>query len=146
MASINAKLRDLRLRRPSREDLEEINYQTAAEDNDRGAALLITALVEGTLATAIIRHLRINSHLGALFDNNGPLSTLEARDVFAFALGIIGVETHHNLGIVRHVRNTFAHASAPVTFATPEIAEACEALRGTDPKGNYSFCIISQRC
>jgi len=46
----------------------------------------------------------------------------------AYALGIIGNETKENLGIIRRVRNTFAHAASPVSFSTNCVHQACDLL------------------
>jgi hypothetical protein len=42
--------------------------------------------------------------------------------------GIIGPKTTENMEIVRLVRSVFAHAMVDVTFAIPEISEACSRL------------------
>jgi hypothetical protein len=129
MASVNAKLRALRLRRPTLAEIEEINRQAEADNNDRGASILAATMVENALVFALSRHLRIPTNLGKLFENEGPLATFDDRVRMSLALSIFGADTHHNLETIKHVRNTFAHASAPITFATPEIAAACGALR-----------------
>ena len=46
----------------------------------------------------------------------------------AKALKIFGTETEANLGLIRAIRNAFAHSTIPITFETPEIIELCRFL------------------
>jgi hypothetical protein len=135
--SIKSKLTDLTLRHPSQADIDEINRQIDAEDNDRGAAVLAVTLVENALAYAISRRdSRFSYRHKKLFQYNGLFSTLYARITLAEAMNIFGPVTNHNLDLIKHIRNVFAHASVPVKFSTPEINEACLALKApSDLKG-----------
>jgi hypothetical protein len=135
--SIKSKLMALTLRHPSQADIDEINRQIEAEDNDRGAAVLAATLVENALAFALSRRdSRIAQRYSQLFQYNGLLSTFDARIKFAESMNIFGPLTNHNLDLIQHIRNVFAHASVPVKFSTPEINDACLALKAPrDLKG-----------
>lgn len=139
MVSTSTKLRELRLKQPSYEDLILIKRQIVNEINDRGAAVLASTLVEGALRHAISQHLDPSfSKLGSVFDNNGPMSSFDNRIISAEALGIIGTITTANLKLIKEVRNTFAHSSTPITFLTEEIAEACHGL-ADEPGANFTY-------
>lgn len=136
--STKTKLRDLRLRAPKPADVAEINLQIKTEHNDRGAAMLAATLLENTLRWAIFRRFvevayRFSRQSTAYFDNNGMLSTFDAKLKFGDTLNTLGPVTLSNLDLIKHIRNTFAHSGIPITFSTPEIASACDEL--TPPEG-----------
>jgi hypothetical protein len=128
--SINSDLRALRMRSPTLGDVEEIHRQIVTEKNDRGTAILAATLVENAITYAISRqNSRFAYRARKLFENNGPISTLDAKILIADCFGMLGPNTRHNLDIIKHIRNTFAHARIPITFITSEIESACHALR-----------------
>lgn len=151
MVSVNAKLRALRIRMPSGEEHSQILKQVNLAGNDRGAAILLTTYVERTIAQAIsLRIPGAANHYSKLFENDGMLSTLDCRIIMANVLGIIGPTTVENLNTIKHVRNTFAHASIAVTFETQEIKDACSSLttflRDEHPEGakkQYASCCLA---
>jgi Mannitol repressor len=129
--SISSELRKLRLRRPTLLQIEEVNRLVEIEENDRGAAILAATLIDTTLAYAIKKRMPGGATYGRLFESGGPLSTIDAKILVAYGLDIFKADTYHDLDILRHVRNTFAHAPSPVSFKTPEIANACMTLRSS---------------
>lgn len=79
---------------------------------------------------------RFGRQSGEYFENNGLFSTFDAEIVIAETLAVFDGETFYNLDIIKHVRNTFAHCATPIKFSTPEIADACDALKAPpDLKG-----------
>jgi hypothetical protein len=127
--SISSALRKLRLQRSSLQYMEEFYRQIDAEQNHRGAAILAAVLVNDALESALCRRLpNPTNYFTRLFDNEGPLSTLDAKILMAQCFGIIGSLTQRNLETVKHVRNTFAHAGVPIDFSTKEIVDACNTL------------------
>jgi hypothetical protein len=127
--SVSSALRKLRLRGTSQQYLEEFYRQINAEENDRGAAILAAITVDIMLTNTIIRRLPKGAPMYTqVFENQGPLGTFDGKIVIAQAFGIIGPNTRKNLDTIKHIRNTFAHAGIPITFSTPEIADACNSL------------------
>jgi hypothetical protein len=57
MPSVNAKLRAIRSRFPAMADIDEINKQIDAEQNDRGAAILAATLIDNILRYVIIKRI-----------------------------------------------------------------------------------------
>jgi hypothetical protein len=45
------------------------------------------------------------------------------------ALGIFGQQTRADLNCIRDIRNAFAHSRALISFATPEVRDACGQLQ-----------------
>jgi mannitol operon repressor len=58
----------------------------------------------------------------------GPLSSLSARTDAAYILGLISADEHHDLTLVRRIRNAFAH-DYQIDFTTPSVKDRCAELR-----------------
>lgn len=99
-------------------------------ENDRTVALVCSTLIEEALKDAILSRMVQLSRDDSdkLFSGYAPLASMSAKTLIAFALGIIGKKTRQNLQTLRAVRNAFAHARAPLTFDTIEVAAACKHL------------------
>lgn len=91
---------------------------------DRGAAILMAANLEYHLQIAIERKLSENER-DILFDDD---TTFAKKIQMGRNLGLFGPQTNQSLTIIRKIRNVFAHARVPVSFATPEINDACAIL------------------
>jgi hypothetical protein len=59
----------------------------------------------------------------------GKYGTFDKKIKAAFDLDLMGVDTRHNLEIVRSVRNAFAHSMTDVRFTTPAIKAACDLIK-----------------
>ncbi len=79
-----------------------------------------------------------NEKYSSLFsDESAPLGTLHAKILIADTLGILGKQTFQNLNLIKHIRNTFAHAVLPIDFLTKQIADACNALVLSDTPNTF---------
>ena len=130
MASKIQKLRDITTKPATPEHQEEYNKQTGAKADDRSLCLLLTAMLENELDTAIDHWIgeqttELRKHL---YEHDGPLGNLSRKITMAAALELIGPVSHENLRLIRHVRNAFAHAKAPITFKTNEVSTVCADL------------------
>jgi DNA-binding MltR family transcriptional regulator len=79
------------------------------------------------IVNRLIRNLSRDDH-DALFLATGPLASLRAKTLMAFAMGIIDSQTRHDLDTIREVRNALAHTSLKISFDTPEVAALCNGL------------------
>src|ERR1700694_3255622 len=130
MVSKTKALRQLSQRAMTVEEHEAFISEIRAEKNDRGACLLLAAHVENSLDSAIISLFSLSSEQQErLFNQDAPLGTFSRKILFANAVQIIGSITTKNLDIIRHVRNAFAHAKAPINFKTPEVEAICNDLQ-----------------
>ncbi len=104
--------------------VDEIEKQT-----DRGAAIIAAATIDDVLQDLITaRLIELSSkRKKALFESNGPLSSLSAKIEMAFALGLFNRERRESLDLIRDVRNRFAHMMNPVSFDHPDISAIVEA-------------------
>jgi hypothetical protein len=114
---------------PAPEYFTEFFKQVRGENNDRGAAILTATNTDNSLKYALSRRLGVtkNNH-EELFGLSGPMGTFDLKIRMAKALKIFGAETEANLGLIRAIRNAFAHSTIPITFETPEIIELCRFL------------------
>jgi hypothetical protein len=91
--------------------------------------------LEKALESAIIRRLPqvTSENFKRLFDDErAPIGTVDAKILIADSLGILGKETLGNLDLIKHIRNTFAHAVLPIDFSTKQISDTCDALVVTE--------------
>jgi hypothetical protein len=101
------------------------------EQNERASAIVLGAMVEASLMSALTWGMSIDDpdlH-DRIFEGDGPLSDFSGKILMASALRLIGPIARLDLDIIRHVRNAFAHSLINVSFATPEIMETCDRLK-----------------
>lgn len=103
------------------------------EESDRGAALVGVAYLDELLARLFRAQTLTEKVSEELFGRFGPLSSFSSRIDVAYCLGWIGRETHRDLNLLRKIRNEFAHAHGPVTFADAAVKARCSELQ--IPKG-----------
>jgi DNA-binding MltR family transcriptional regulator len=64
----------------------------------------------------------------ALFVGNGCLAMFSSRIKLSYALGLIGEAERHDLDIIRHIRNDFAHDESSINFESSSINKRCNSL------------------
>jgi hypothetical protein len=117
--------KDFTKSRPSvsaREDMEREFYG----QNDRACGVLNASWVEQSLETAISRTLARPA--SKLFDTEGSFPTFSVKIQMAYALGLFGEKTNHDLLLIRTMRNGFAHCQLPLRFDIPEVKAVCDHL------------------
>lgn len=98
---------------------------------DRAAALIVAALLEDALKTAISTHFVSvdDNTINQLFSSgvdDGPLATFSARIRLGYALGIYGPDMRADLETIRLIRNVFAHSRHLLDFSSPEVENVCK--------------------
>ncbi|MGB9369174.1 MAG: hypothetical protein WCE79_24505 [Xanthobacteraceae bacterium] len=133
MASARQALRKRSRREASGEEFSAWQKQMRSRANDRGACILLSANVESALERSLTNHLFYSVPRDEqLFSENGPLSSFHNKILMGRALRIYGPETLNNLECIRHIRNAFAHAHAPLSFATKEVKDVVDELTDLD--------------
>jgi hypothetical protein len=115
----------------------ELSYGTS----DRAVAVLMGAIVEDTLRSLVLSHMRedLNSEdRNRLFGPDGAMGTFSTKTMLAYALKIIGPITRHDLDLLRTLRNEFAHSRRPLNFGVKEVADVCAELKFPDLPGVYT--------
>jgi hypothetical protein len=119
------KLSDLSRELPSEHDQETFLEMLSAEPSDRSAAIMAAGLVEQALYEAIKCRLADpgESGLRDWFDApNAPFGTFAAKIKLGRGLAVYGPKMESKLGLIKDIRNVFAHRSTHIDFANPTIA------------------------
>jgi hypothetical protein len=103
---------------------------------DRETAILGASILETTLEFSIVSHFpNINpDDRDQLFgrddehETGNLLSTFASRILFAHVIGVISDEMQKDLGIIKRIRNLFAHSLLSIEFDLPDVAPLCSAL------------------
>ena len=105
-------------------------------ESDRAAAILGGAYLDDQLRDLLEAHFVHDEKRipGLLNGPNAPLGTMSARIDLAYALGLLSLKECQDLGLIRKIRNTFAHgvfghASDRIDFSTPSIASQCREFK-----------------
>jgi hypothetical protein len=115
---------------PSKADVESLANEIAGA-SDRSCALILAAFIDRTLEILILgRFLPMSAkEYAQLFEErNAVLGTLSAKIILAQALGLLNRQQQIELSLIRSIRNTFAHATRPITFQNELISKECQKL------------------
>ncbi|MCF2513665.1 hypothetical protein LVY65_01100 [Sphingomonas sp. G124] len=115
---------------PSAEILDQY-FQHIDHESDRGAAVMVAALVE----RALENHLRSKLHDPGdgtqdkwFCGINAPFRTFSAKISLGRALEILDADVEAMLVRIKNIRNLFAHGMIPLDFTNPTIAAECSHL------------------
>lgn len=121
--------------------------QNMDKETDRGMVLILSGFLEEVLLKAILAFMVDGTDRKVLAEGPGaPLGGFSARISIAFALGLITAEDSRDLGIVRSIRNDFAHEPGasfdrePIKNRCRELAHATEEV--TEAKERYRIACI----
>jgi mannitol operon repressor len=99
------------------------------KESDRSCALLGAAFLDeqirGLLEAFFVDDPK---RVGELFEGSGPVATLSSRIEVAYALGFITPTELRDLGLIRKIRNQFAHELHGLSFETESISARCNEL------------------
>ena len=99
-------------------------------ESARGSVLISTGYLEQLLKETLLAFMLDNPTSRNLVEGpNAPFGTFSSRIGGCYALGLISEDEHHDLQLIRRVRNDFAHDIA-TNFATQTVSGRCAALRG----------------
>ncbi|MGI8853545.1 MAG: transcriptional regulator [Methyloceanibacter sp.] len=117
------------------------------QESDRGKALVSSGFLEQQLKDVILAFLLEKKEARELLDGQAaPLTTFASRIDMAYVLGLISEDEHHNLSLVRKIRNDFAH-TLQVDFSTQKVKDRCAALRmklqNASPQGQFQLAVVA---
>ena len=122
------------------------------KESDRGGVLISCSYLDGLLRNILLAYLRDHKESHRLVEGfNAPLGTFSTRVTAAFALGLVTSGEYAECGILRRIRNRFAH-DIHVSFETKEIKDLCENLTLSakdygdvvvDARGQYSTAAVA---
>jgi hypothetical protein len=106
--------------------------------SDRVAAVSCAAYLDDTLGWALSARFVVLGKRweGRLFSgSDAPLGTLSAKVRLGYALALYGPITCADLGLIREIRNDFAHTAKPLSFAKSDIGAKVSRLKTFLPGG-----------
>lgn len=117
------------------QDLAEFVSELERE-TDRGLALVAAALLDEKLAQTLKAFFCESYPASRLLDEgNATLGTLSSRVELCYALGLIDAHEYAEIGLIRKVRNEFAHAKHGLTFKGQRIQGLCASFNSDLPEG-----------
>ena len=104
--------------------LDELN-----RESPRGMVLMAAGFLEEQLRKILLAFMMDEEPARQLVEGySAPLGTFSARIGSCFALGLVSPDEHHDLTVIRRIRNDFAHRIV-VSFDDPSIRDRCATLR-----------------
>lgn len=117
------------------EDLASFVNELQAE-TDRGLPLVGAALIDEKLHNTLESFLiKGKSAKKLLTTPNAPLGTFSARIDSCYSLGLIDIFEYQEIGLIRKIRNEFAHARHGLSFENEKIKGICASLQSPLPEG-----------
>lgn len=92
--------------------LEKYNvmFDLVRTESPRGKIIILSCVIEDTLAELLEARLVQNSSTEAIIDKrNSPIRDFHAKSVIAHAVGCISDDEFHDIQIIRKMRNQLAH-------------------------------------
>ena len=139
LEAVNKSLQDLIKSHPDTEmaqrELESMQeYQdfktSLLTESDRGSVLMAAAFIEDKITKLLKTYMVHNQTIQKkIFEGNGALATFSSKIDISFLLGLIPKNIYNDLGVLRKLRNDFAHNAKPITFQTDYIIDRCNALQ-----------------
>lgn len=139
LEAVNKSIQDLIKNHPDSEmaqkELESIqefqDFRTSLlSESDRGSVLMAAAFIEDKI-TQLLETYMINDTTiqKKIFGGNGALATFSSKIDISFLLGLIPKNIYNDLGVLRKLRNDFAHNAKSITFQTDYIKDRCNVLQ-----------------
>jgi mannitol operon repressor len=106
-------------------------------ETDRGLPLVAAALIDDRLTETLRAFFcEVPSAAKLLDDGSAPLSSFSSRVEVCYALGLIDEFEYKEIGLIRKVRNEFAHQKHGMSFSSPRIQGLCSTLKSDLPMGS----------
>jgi hypothetical protein len=132
-------------------DQDEIGFayvmRNIEQESDRGMVLILSGFLEEVLLQLLLSFFAADADRQTLADGAGsPLASLSSRIALSHALGLIDDDDRKELGLIRNIRNDFAHEPG-ASFAQPAIASRCSEFvhmpEAMDrPKDRFKFSCV----
>jgi hypothetical protein len=106
-------------------------FDELGRESERATAILAAAWIDHLLERKLThffsggnREARVR-----LFASNGPFTTFSAKITTAFCAGWLDNDVHHDLHVIRKIRNEFAHQMHGLSMESPRIRHLIESFR-----------------
>ena len=107
------------------------NFRTSLlSESDRGSVLMAAAFLENKISHLLKSYMVYNETIQKkIFEGTGALATFSSKIDMSFLLGLIPKNIYNDLGVLRKLRNDFAHNAKSITFQTDYIKDRCKNLK-----------------
>jgi hypothetical protein len=102
-----------------------------SEESDRARVIVVACWIEEFLKVRLMNEFSKGNADArkALFSENGPFATFSAKINAAFCAGWIDKDVHHDIQVIRKLRNVFAHSYNPVSLDDGKTRDLIQSLR-----------------
>ena len=106
-------------------------FAELGRESERATAILAAAWIDHLLERRLAQvFLHGNAEARAqLFGANGPFATFASKITAAFCAGWLDADVHHDLHVIRKIRNSFAHQIHGLSMESPPIRHLIESFR-----------------
>lgn len=99
------------------------------KESERGRVLISTGFMEEQLRQTLLAFMMVKPQAEELVEGgSAPFATFSSRIAGCYVLGLISEDEHHDLNLIRKIRNDFAH-DFRTSFKTPSVVDRCKILR-----------------
>lgn len=103
------------------------------EESDRGLALIAASALDFELGQLLRKTVVDNKKIADdIFGTSRPLSSFSSRIDISYLLGKISSEEHHELHLIRKIRNDFGHSFENISFSDQKINNILD---------NFKLCV-----
>ena len=100
------------------------------EESDRGLALIAASALDFDLGQLLRQTVVDNKKIAKdIFEQSRPLSSFSSRIDMSYLIGHLSIEEHHELHLIRKIRNEFGHSFDNISFSTQKIKSLCEHFK-----------------
>jgi len=112
-------------------DCFEAFNSSLSEESDRARVIVIACWIDEFLKVKLMNEFSKGNAMAhkALFSNSGPFATFSAKINAAFCAGWIDSDVHHDIQVIRKLRNIFAHSYNPVSLDEGDIRNLIQSLK-----------------
>ena len=112
-----------------------------SEESDRGRVIVVACWIEEFLKVKLMNEFSKGNAEArkALFSGNGLFATFSAKINAAFCAGWIDSDVHHDIQVIRKLRNVFAHSYNPKSLDEGETRNLIQSLR-VPHRQFYDWC------
>lgn len=99
-------------------------------ESDRAVAIIAATILETHITNAIKRRWHESpTVVDRMLRTDGPLGNFGPKIDLVFLMGLVSAEGHHDMVLIKKVRNRFAHYLDVESFETPLIKSWCLSLK-----------------
>jgi hypothetical protein len=106
-------------------------FDELGRESERATAILAAAWIDHLLKCKVAQLFSGGNKEARdqLFTANGPFATFSAKITAAFCIGWLNADVHHDVHVIRKIRNSFAHQIHGLSMESPPIRRLTESFR-----------------